>query len=200
MSEDKWGALPPACLITQRHTGSHSALGILEQHYMRHYLTEDWRRDTDATGPPLWFSHCEPEKMPLVKRRVEEAEVLILTMRDPMEVAKSWIKRAMPLNQWFMDIWKNLFALQAEYDGLWLPVDTPDRDDYLKQISERIGISLQTDWARKGVTGNNHEWRDGMTLDEVRQFYKTLPFGQFGYGKEGKEEGHKEGCKSKAGF
>ena len=175
------GRKPPVLLVTVRHSGSHSALYILEQAYHRHAMTEDHRRDVGITKPPLWFCHSEPENMGVIAKRMAESELLISTMRHPMDVAVSWIHRGIPLNQWFRDLWTNLFKLQAAHKGLWLPVDTPDRDMRLKAISERLGVDLQTDWAHKGVTTHSQEWQSGMTLQEVADFYKTLPFEQFGY-------------------
>ena len=175
------GRKPPVLLVTVRHSGSHSALYILEQAYHRHAMTEDHRKDVGITQPPLWFCHSEPENMGVIAKRMAECSLLISTMRNPMDVAISWIHRGIPLNQWFRDLWTNLFSLQAAHKGLWLPVDTPDRDMRLNAISERLGVELKTDWAHKGVTTHSQAWKSGMTLDEVAEFYKTLPFEQFGY-------------------
>ena len=177
-----WDDLSPVLLVTVRHSGSHLALHLLEQRFMRHAMTENYRRDVGVTKPPLWFCHSEPENMPLIHKRMTEAKTLILTMRDPMAIAISWIHRGLPLDKWFKDMWHNLFKLQAEYDGLWLPIDTPDRDMRLQAISGRTGADLHTDWTPRGVTTHAQEWKSGMTLDEVAQFYKTLPLEQFGYG------------------
>lgn len=176
-----WGKLPPVLLATVRHSGSHTALNILEQHFHRHYLSEGFRRDVGITKPPLWFGHSEPENMAVIHQRMTEAKTLVLTMRNPMAIAVSWIHRGMPLDKWFKDMWHNLFKLQAEYNGLWLPVDTPDRDIRLGAISERLGVDIKTDWTHKGVTTHAQEWKSGMTLEEVGQFYKTLNFSQFDY-------------------
>ena len=172
---------PPVLLCTVRHSGTTSALSILEQQFLRHAMAEKHRRDVGVTLPPLWFCHSEPAKMAIIQKRMAESSLLISTMRNPMDVAVSWIHRGMPLNQWFRDLWTNVFKLQAEHNGLWLPVDTPDRELRLKAISERLEVDLKTDWAHKGVTTHSQQWKSGMTLDEVRDFYKTLPFEQFGY-------------------
>ena len=83
------------------------------------------------------------------------------------------------MNKRFRAMWRNLFALQEQHKGLWLPIDTPDRDMRLQAISERLGIELTTDWTPKGVAGDDFTYRKGMTLAEVRGFYQTLPFAQF---------------------
>jgi hypothetical protein len=186
-----WDDLPPVLLATVRHSGSHTALNILEQHFRRHYLSEGFRRDVGITKPPLWFGHSEPENMGIISKRMLEAKTLVLTMRDPMAIATSWIHRGMPLNQWFRDMWTNLFALQERYEGLWLPVDTLDRDMRLQAISVALGVDIKTDWAHKGVTTHSQTYKSGMTLEEVAEFYKTLPLEQFGYGNNYTDQGNR---------
>ena len=176
-----WDSSSPVLLVTLRHSGSHSALSILEEKYQRHAMTENFRRDVGITKPPLWFCHSEPENMALIHKRMSECGLLISTMRNPVAIAESWIHRGLPLDKWFMDMWTNLFKLQAEYDGMWLPVDTPDRDMRLQAISKRLCVDIKTDWTHKGVTTHDQQWKSGMTLDEVSEFYMTLPFEQFGY-------------------
>lgn len=172
---------PAITLVTAHHTGTHSALFILEQYYLRHAITEDWRRDVGVEKPPMWFSHAESAKMHMIRGRIGESEHLIMTVRDPNEVVKSWVRRGKPMVQGFKDMWTNLFALQDEFNGMWLPVDTPDRDMRLEAISERVGHEIKTDWERKGVTGNRQEFESGMTCDEALSFLKQFPFEQFGY-------------------
>lgn len=174
-----------AVLATQRHSGTHSCLGILLEHFARHSLTENKRTDTDAKGAPaLWFSHSEPEKIALLRQRCRESEVVICAMRDPMDVYYSWLRRGKTVGKWFCQLWENLFAIHDENESYWMPVDTPDRDEYLARISERIGVNIETDWKRRGAFKSPAVARVGqnMTETQVRAFYRSLPFEQFGYG------------------
>lgn len=163
-------------LATVRNTGSNFALSILEQHYTRHYMREDLH------GDPVWFSHTEAMWMPLIRERCSAYPPLILTMRDPMKVAKSWIKRGKAMDHGFRDMWTNLFRLAGDYESFWLPVDTKDRDERLRAIGDRLGKELVTDWEPVCSTGNDYQYREGMTLDECRDFFRGFDFAQFGYG------------------
>jgi len=96
-------------------------------------------------------------------------------MRNPMDVARSWLKRGMVLDDWFRNMWTNLFALHDEFDGLWLPVDTPDRDMRLLAVSRRLGVPLHTDWTPQNVSDRECV----AELDECRAFFRTLPFDEF---------------------
>lgn len=99
-----------------------------------------------------------------------------------MEVAKSWIKRRKPMEHIFKAMWTNLFSLKEAYpDSFWLPVDSEDRETRLEAISQRLERDLVTDWKPVCATGNNFEWREGMTLDEAKSFYERFDFSQFGY-------------------
>jgi hypothetical protein len=174
------GKPAPFLLSTVHHTGTHTAIEIFKSDYKRCAITEDGLRDYEPyEGEPYWFSHCEPEQMRLICKRLKTGIPLILTMRNPMDVARSWIKRGAIMDGLFMNMWKNLFALQEAYNGLWLPVDTPDRDMRLQAISERLGVDLSTDWTPQNVTKDNFPIQGGMSLDDCKEFYKSLPFGEF---------------------
>ena len=174
------GKPAPFLLTTVRHSGTHTALEIFKPHYKRCHITEDGLRDYEPyTGEPFWFAHCENEQVPNIKKRLYTGIPLVLTMRNPMDVARSWIKRGTILDEWFRNMWLNLFALQKAYNGYWLPVDTQDRDMRLTTLSGRLGVDLSTDWTPQNVTQDNIGVSGGMSMDECGEFYKTLPFDEF---------------------
>jgi hypothetical protein len=123
----------------------------------------------------LHVSHVEPVHMLCVETRAKYYP-LYLPMRHPMRVAESWIKRGWELNHMFLAEWHNLFWLQERYDGHWLPIDTEDRDERLKPF--------KTDWKPYKQTETKHQYKSGMTLDDVRAHFKLMPFEQFGYNLE----------------
>ena len=170
MSNRGVGQPAPFLLTTVRHTGTNTALDIF-----RNYERKDIRQ-VDTGG--FWFCHCERGNMEVLRQRLAD-RILISTMRNPMDVARSWIKRGTVLDEWFRNMWVNLFALHDEFNGLWLPVDTPDRDMRLQVISERLGIPLHTDWTPLNVSDKTRSVTGGMSLDECREFYRTLPFDEF---------------------
>ncbi len=164
-------------LSTVRNTGSHTAHNIFRDWEM-HYLTEDKRSDK-----VLWFGHCEPGRnLPLIGEHMESDGPLILTMRNPVEVWKSWRKRNKPPDNTFRQMWSALFSLKETFpDSFWLPMDTEDRDVYLDMIEERLGEPVNRDWTRKGVYQMSYDCEGGMTLEEALEFFATLPFEQFNY-------------------
>lgn len=172
-------------LATVRNTGTQFTAALLEQHLVRHNGLYE-----PPEGGDLWISHTETDKMHRIREKCEQDGPLILTMRHPVNVAQSWIKRGKQISGWFCEMWENLFSLKAEFeDSFWLPIDTEDRDHRLALIGERLGISLDTDWTPKGVTGNNWPYIEGMTVTEAAAYLRTLPFEQFGYVIDGSNYG-----------
>lgn len=167
-------------LATVRNSGSHFALSILEQHYERNYMNEV------PHGDPVWFGHVENERMHDIRARIEEYPPLIMTMRNPMAVSSSWLKRGKELDQWYKDMWTNLMKLKEEVeDSYWLPVDTHDREERLAIIGERLGKEFTTDWMPRGVFYGAREIKAsrGMNLPEARAYFLQHKdfFDQFGY-------------------
>lgn len=167
-------------LATVRNSGSHFALKVLGEHYERNYLSED------VHGDPLWFGHVENENLSTIKAKAEDYGPLILTMRNPVAVASSWIKRGKELDGMFKDMWRNLFQLKAEVeDSYWLPVDTHDREARLRIIGERLSKDLSTDWMPQGVFYGAREIKAsrGMNLPQARAYFLEHKnwFDQFGY-------------------
>lgn len=162
-------------LATVRNTGSNFLLSILEPHYKRHYLTED------IDGEPLWFSHTENDCLGLLTQRIESHPPLIMTMRHPMDVAQSWVKREKALDREFRSMWLNLIAL-SHREHYFVPVDTEDREERLQSLSERLEKPLKTDWKPVCATGNSNTAIKGMSYSACREFFlKTGFFEQFGY-------------------
>ena len=80
----------------------------------------------------------------------------------------------------FCSMWENLFHL-SQYESYWLPVDSADREQRLALIAERFDAPCETSWQPVGESTGEVIWREGMTLDEAREFFLGLPFEQFGY-------------------
>ena len=121
--------------------------------------------------------HTEPAWMPEIEAR---GGPYILTMRHPMAVARSWMRRGKPMDAVFCSMWENLFHL-SQYESYWLPVDSADREQRLALIAKRFDVPCETSWHPVGESTGEVIWREGMTLDEAREFFLGLPFEQFGY-------------------
>ena len=103
----------------------------------------------------------------------------IVPLRHPMSVAASWKARACDLSllpgQWV--ILKNEVD---PYKPMYLPIDSPDRMNWLDVISRNIGQELQTDWpvvmsCNKSATLNDDE------RESVFEVMADGFFDRFGY-------------------
>lgn len=133
----------------------------------------------------MWFGHCEPGNMGKLLPRCSEAGVVVTTMRHPMRVYESWLKRGRKVADFFCQSWEFLFDIHAKHDAYFVPVDAPKRDEYLKRFADRCGIEIETDWPRLNASTRKVETRPenmgSIGEDEVRKFLEQFDFGQFGY-------------------
>lgn len=85
------------------------------------------------------------------------ANTLVIPLRHPEANWKSWKHRYEGVNDvWehnhFLQ-WKALERIVNEDDCIFLPIDTPDREEYLQALRERSGKDLQTDWGKVNTAG-----------------------------------------------
>jgi len=160
-------------LASVRSTGTRFFTEIFRNAGIRCYKKEQIT-GPGALAPGLHVSHCEPIHMFHVEHKARDYP-LFLPMRHPFDVAKSWIKRGWPINHLFFAEWHNLFWLQEKYDGHWLPIDTPDRDEYLQAAGKISGLELTTDWKPHEATETDFKPL-GMTLDETKRILRVMPF------------------------
>lgn len=111
------------------HTGTHFLDKLLTDHGVNLY------RSVHITGDP----------------EVEDWERLIVPLRHPLKVAQSWSNRQdrkgpSAWKQW-VPAWTQLAGLRA----FFFPIDAEDRNKRLKDLSEYVGVHLETDW-----TPENH--------------------------------------------
>lgn len=134
-------------------------------------------------SPPDWVchTHTEPETMAKLRAKARHADVVVLTMRNPIDVYQSWVRRGRRLDAWYRALWENLFRVQQDFNGLWLPIDTPDRDDYLKAIADKTGLPLKTDWPKKNAYVGRNNTRIAVVNGTATDLHAGLPFEQFGY-------------------
>ncbi len=83
-----------------------------------------------------WLTRNKAEHLPI-----------IVPMRHPFSVAHSWRLRGELVEKMFAQ-YKMLEAICAVSTPLFLPVDHPDRDDYLELMSAVLETPLTTDWAK----------------------------------------------------
>lgn len=151
------------------HTGTHTAKRILG----------------DAVSV---YAHCD-------RSHELEGWPLVLTMRHPIAVYRSWRRRHGPVGDLFLSMWRTLFELkEGVADSFWLPVDTADRDARLSMIERRLGVDLIHDWSPQNVFFespcppilNWRAWRnpkafEGLAEAEACKAFRSMPFDEFGY-------------------
>lgn len=67
-------------------------------------------------------------------------------MRDPKLVLKSWHKRRRSIDQNWNRAWEKLMEIRKEHTLVFFPVDHPERDKYLQNLSNHFGMELTTEW------------------------------------------------------
>jgi hypothetical protein len=97
-------------LFAVRHSGSHFAQRIL--------------------GCDRWIHADRPDLL--------TKPTTVLTMRHPMMVAQSWLKRGRELDQRFRAEWDNLFHVKQRPNTHWLPVDTEDCRNAFRRYLRRL--------------------------------------------------------------
>lgn len=163
---------------TVRSTGTRFIQNIFRKAGLKVYLLGNTEMGTQLADG-VHVIHCMPIHMKITENRARRHPIF-LNMRHPMRVAESWQKRGWPLGPLFFAQWWNLFHLQDQYNGHWLPIDTEDKDERLANASEIMGVELKTDWKPHCQT-EEVLGQDGMSLAEAKKHLKLMPFGQFGY-------------------
>lgn len=69
----------------------------------------------------------------------------VVPMRHPVSVAESWKARGRDLANLAIQ-WNILKTEVDPYEPMYLPIDSPDRMNWLDTISRNIDRELQTDW------------------------------------------------------
>ena len=73
-------------------------------------------------------------------------------------MAKSWDDRRRDKAE-LIDSWEVLVNEIDPLEPYYLPLDVPDRQDYLDRLNTATGRSMVTDWGAKGVIHNNQAMR-----------------------------------------
>ena len=102
----------------------------------------------------------------------------VTPIRHPYLVEESWRRREQPLERLY-ETYRRL-PLLYEAGALFIPVDSPQRDKYIKQINRKLGIELKPDWETV-VNGyhdtHNMTYADVKPSDEIKKLTQELaPF------------------------
>ena len=159
-------------LATVPHTGTHTARAILGR------CESGLVNDAGCLSDHVYLDDITQSRL---RDKAAQAEILVTTMRNPLDVARGWMKRGRPLVEFF-PMWESLIKLRSEAESYWLPVDTPDRAEYLSVISKRVGQDLSTDWPVINQSVKQITPDDDYTLSDVAGWCRDRGwFKQFGY-------------------
>lgn len=81
---------------------------------------------------------------------------IVVPLRHPIEVARSWLARKKPISQMV----RQFEILEQQVDGfkpLYLPIDHYDRNTYLHYLRLEIDPNIDTDWP---IVGGKQEGSD----------------------------------------
>ena len=115
----------------------------------------------------LIFDHLYPNHIPHFKRWISLYPLIIMPVRDPVAVAGTWRKRG-EKREHFLFMWQQWAQLAPI--ALLLPIDHPDRDEYLSKISAAVGVPLKTDWQPFNRTRVSRGTSD-ITDNDVNRLY-----------------------------
>jgi hypothetical protein len=131
---------PPIVFIGVQHTGTSFFTKILEAHYGPY---------TPLKSPRgrFYYDHPWPHKLPLIRSRMR-GRLLVTTQRDKEATKASWIRRNTHELEDFhaqWDAWERFILPRAFVLSI-------ERRESLAELSEVLGIELETDWKAVNAT------------------------------------------------
>lgn len=100
-----------------------------------------------------------------LKDWLERGFPLVVPLRHPMEVAKSWLRRKKPIPQMVRQF-ELLVELVDPYKPMYLPLDHEFRERYLAAIRRECGTQIVTDWAVHASKREGGPHKAQLTLPE----------------------------------
>ncbi len=132
----------------------------------------------------FFFQHVDKENIPTL-RRMMQSFPCIVPLRDPTATAISWRSRRMNVAN-LADDFRRLVSAIDPLGPYYLPLDVPNRQEYLDLINRELCQNLTTKWTPVCPSGevarlgkNEREIVESM-IDELGDF-----FSRFGYGGAG---------------
>lgn len=155
-----------------RHTGTR---------FVTNHLLADRRRTEFVPGPgEYYFNHADPQQLHTIRERAKLFPCIV-PMRDPRAVAISWKKQRRDLAD-MVSNFHNLICGIDSLDPYYLPLDAPDRDEWLAHINANTDLDLKTDWPV--ICASSQPGRLGGTDPELLAGFLEANakfFARFGY-------------------
>lgn len=156
VSDGGTGGTADILLATVPHTGTRFFIGLIEEaigidhHIMRARTEPELNRYRFAT------CHIEEPNSEFLEKYIETFDpLLIVTDRNPDEVAISWAKRGLDLER--LDECRRIQQeIITRHDPLIVSVDAADREQKLGKLGQAIGEQLATNWQPVGSWPDIH--------------------------------------------
>lgn len=136
-------------------------------------------RGEARTDKVVHYGHCWPGELkymrPLLKRYPA-----VVPLRHPHLVFEAWRRRHRTHFEMLLQ-WSILINEVDKYKPLYLPIDRPDRDKYLRAINRRLGVELNPDWSPQHSFTGTHSV-DPLSVDvydDCRAFFDQPFFRRF---------------------
>lgn len=157
-------------------------------HFVLDQLFHDWKRG-GLRNPGLWdqdkiyYSQHSYAKALSGLLELAEKHTLIIPLRHPMAVAQTTKNRGQHLTM-MVECFRTIIDYLDKFDPCYLPLDRPDRQEYLTRLNERCGTKFETDWpVIRHETRNDRQER--LILEGEASLVNKLMedpfFSRFGY-------------------
>lgn len=138
-----------------QHTGTNFVRGHLFESFGKIEINEPV---SDRRGDYVYQAHLLDGYMGYWLEILKTIPAII-PLRHPYLVWASWKKWDMKGyrerdNDAFMDAWNTLIGKIDCFKPYYLPIDSPDRDNYLEAINNGLNLDLKTDWPVVHSVGN----------------------------------------------
>lgn len=129
---------PSILILSVEHSGT--------RFVKNHLLHQNWSR----------YQHLVPHQREYIERMPGMYDFTFVPLRAPMEIARSWARKAKPMGL-LAERLEMLATMFEDEEPLWIPIDTPDRDEYVQRASEATGLDLDPrGWPKVGQDRTNN--------------------------------------------
>ena len=141
-------------MISIPHSGTHLVRQIFHD--------AGYAFSSDPSNRKITIRHCHTQKL---KQELEALLPLgkgVASLRHPYLIYNSWKLRG----DWNLDVfkyaWNTFIELVNKYSIICLPIDSPNRNRWLKDMANKLDINLKTDWPIMSSPYKTHNlnWRD----------------------------------------
>lgn len=143
-------------------------------HFMRDVLFAGMVQGTKGR---VRVEHLTPSSCPTLVEMGRKAEGVVIPLRHPCEIALSWRRRgkdilgatgSATLGQWMSNMVEYFDPLDPHY----LPLDTSERELYLRRMNFDLGLELETDW--QPVRGEEYQQPAVLTQQEFGHILEAI--------------------------